>query len=252
MKHQLLLVDIDDTLTQNLGMPPREFIPSQRLSSAVNKAIRKTAISFCTGRDKDTVTKICLKLKIKSPQIIEGGAKIINSNGKTLWAKYISIISVTKIFKIIKKNIRYFSVLINGKEIVNTIPTTDLNKITAILLLDLSKKQAKLIVQKLTSYQDIAFSVNNFKTGKTIYITNKLGTKAHGVKKLLEMLKVNKKYVIGVGDGNNDKAFLSECGLKLAMGNAETEVKKMADYIAPNVKNDGVAHIIEKFILAKS
>lgn len=39
------------------------------------------------------------------------------------------------------------------------------------------------------------------------------------------------------------------CGFKVAMGNAVDEVKAIADYIAPPVEEDGVADVIEKFIL---
>ena len=39
------------------------------------------------------------------------------------------------------------------------------------------------------------------------------------------------------------------CGLKVAMGNAIPELKEIADYVAPSVDDDGVADVIEKFIL---
>jgi hydroxymethylpyrimidine pyrophosphatase-like HAD family hydrolase len=39
------------------------------------------------------------------------------------------------------------------------------------------------------------------------------------------------------------------CGFKIAMGNANEELKQIADYVAPSVEEDGVAHIVEKFIL---
>lgn len=39
------------------------------------------------------------------------------------------------------------------------------------------------------------------------------------------------------------------CGLKVAMGNAVKELKEIADFIAPTVEQDGLATVIEKFIL---
>ena len=38
-------------------------------------------------------------------------------------------------------------------------------------------------------------------------------------------------------------------GLGVAMGNAEEFVKKQADYITLSNEEDGVAHVIEKFVL---
>lgn len=43
--------------------------------------------------------------------------------------------------------------------------------------------------------------------------------------------------------------LLMACGLRVAMGNAVEDLKAIADYIAPPVENDGVADVIEKFIL---
>lgn len=39
------------------------------------------------------------------------------------------------------------------------------------------------------------------------------------------------------------------CGLKVAMGNAVQDLKEIADYIAPSVDEDGIADVIEKFVL---
>ena len=51
-----------------------------------------------------------------------------------------------------------------------------------------------------------------------------------------------------VGDGYNDFPLLLAGGLKVAMGNAVSDLKKIADYIAPTVDEDGVATVIEKFL----
>lgn len=249
MKYQLIIADVDGTLAPNLGMPPREFVPSQRLLNAVSEAKTKQVnLSLCTGRDKDTVMKICKTLALQSPQIIEGGAKIIDHIGKTLWVKYINIDSINKIFELLRKTITAFSVVVDGGEMMDIVPTSNLDKITAVLWYDLSKEKAEEIKQELSSRSDLAFIVNNDRAGNTVYITDKFGTKAHGVAKLFEILNLRKEETIGIGDGNNDTSLLLGCGLKIAMGNSVQEVKEIADYVAPDVSNDGVAHVIEKFV----
>ncbi|MBI4226134.1 HAD hydrolase family protein [Candidatus Roizmanbacteria bacterium] len=47
------------------------------------------------------------------------------------------------------------------------------------------------------------------------------------------------------------KHILLSCGLRIAMGNAVQELKDIAHYIVPDVKHDGVAYVIEKFVLKK-
>ncbi|MBX4181389.1 HAD hydrolase family protein, partial [Candidatus Parcubacteria bacterium] len=51
------------------------------------------------------------------------------------------------------------------------------------------------------------------------------------------------------GDARNDTPLLNVCGLRIAMGNADDKLKRIAHYIAPSVEDDGVAHVVEKFIL---
>lgn len=77
----------------------------------------------------------------------------------------------------------------------------------------------------------------------------KKATKKHAVLEVARHLNIKTEEIIGVRDGHNDLSLLMACGLKIAMGNAVREIKSIADYIAPSVEEDGVAHVIEKFIL---
>jgi hypothetical protein len=56
-------------------------------------------------------------------------------------------------------------------------------------------------------------------------------------------------YVESVRFGYNDFSMMMACRLKVAMGNAVPELKEIAHYIAPSVDNDGVADVIERFVL---
>ena len=40
-------------------------------------------------------------------------------------------------------------------------------------------------------------------------------------------------------------------GLGVAIGNALDEIKEVSDYIAPDNDHEGVAHVIEKFMLGR-
>jgi len=82
------------------------------------------------------------------------------------------------------------------------------------------------------------------------YITHKEATKHYAAKELAKILGIDTSEMIGVGDARNDVPLLHICGLKVAMGNADNKLKKIAHYIAPSVDEDGVAHIVEKFILS--
>lgn len=55
---------------------------------------------------------------------------------------------------------------------------------------------------------------------------------------------------IAIGDSENDLSMILEAGLGVAMANAEEHIKAAADYITErNAEENGVAEVIEKFIL---
>jgi Cof subfamily protein (haloacid dehalogenase superfamily) len=74
-------------------------------------------------------------------------------------------------------------------------------------------------------------------------------TKGHGVARLAKHLGVSRSATIAVGDNENDLAMVEWAGLGVAMGNATPEVKAIAGWVAPPVSEDGVAAVVERFIL---
>ena len=60
---------------------------------------------------------------------------------------------------------------------------------------------------------------------------------------------INQSEMIAIGDGFNDASMLEYAGLGVAMGNAPAAIKAMCQYIAPSNDEDGVAAVIERFIL---
>ena len=55
--------------------------------------------------------------------------------------------------------------------------------------------------------------------------------------------------VIACGDGLNDLSMICYAGLGVAMANAQPEVKEAADAVTLSNDEDGVAEVIERYIL---
>jgi hydroxymethylpyrimidine pyrophosphatase-like HAD family hydrolase len=55
--------------------------------------------------------------------------------------------------------------------------------------------------------------------------------------------------VIAIGDSGNDLSMIEFAGLGVAMGNASNEIKAQADFVTDTNMNDGVAMVVEEFIL---
>ncbi len=75
--------------------------------------------------------------------------------------------------------------------------------------------------------------------------------KAEALKKLEALLNVKREEIIAVGDDLIDLEMIAYAGLGVCMANGADAVKAVADYIAPGNDEDGVADVIEKFILSK-
>lgn len=73
--------------------------------------------------------------------------------------------------------------------------------------------------------------------------------KGAGVSAIANQLGFDSNEVICVGDAGNDLDMIRYAGLGVAMGNAVDDVKSEADYITHTNEEDGVAHVIEKFML---
>jgi Cof subfamily protein (haloacid dehalogenase superfamily) len=65
-----------------------------------------------------------------------------------------------------------------------------------------------------------------------------------------ELLGLRAENVMAIGDNFNDLEMLSYAGLGIAMGDAPEPVKAIAQWVAPNVEQDGAAVAIQKFLLA--
>jgi Cof subfamily protein (haloacid dehalogenase superfamily) len=75
--------------------------------------------------------------------------------------------------------------------------------------------------------------------------------KGKGVNILADYLGIKHENVIVFGDGDNDYEMIKNAGLGIAMGNATTKVKKIADYITTSVGEDGIKNALEHFGLIK-
>ncbi|MDF2487018.1 MAG: yidA [Herbinix sp.] len=73
--------------------------------------------------------------------------------------------------------------------------------------------------------------------------------KGAGVSAIAKHLGLKREEVICVGDAGNDLAMIQYAGLGVAMGNATCELKSEADFITHSNEEDGVASVIEKFML---
>ncbi|MBP7176129.1 MAG: HAD family phosphatase [Thermoclostridium sp.] len=266
MKYRLLAVDIDGTLLNN----KREI--TQRTKKAIHQTIDKGVIfTISSGRPIQGVEIITKQLEVDIPVITYNGAMVITGNSKNI---------------IYSCNMRQEDVLLVerlGTERNTTIAIWSDNQLfvnrldeRAVKYSQLSGTQPKLYkdvhkliqkgIHKLLWYDTVerihAFekemhelvgSSVNFHTSQPIFLefVDVNASKAIALEKLGEHYRISREEMIAIGDGFNDLSMIEYAGLGVAMENAPEEIKKLADCVTLSNENDGVAYIIEQFILTE-
>lgn len=248
MKYKALICDVDGTLVPN----KKEGMPSQKVIDTIVKAADKIYIGVATARSYWQISHILDIIPFSAPCIITGGAQVIDPKTRKTFVEHpLAIEDVLTVVEIGK-----------GMGIAFTIADRDGEKPFAKETLSekpLDMYTSAISEEKAEHFMRIVSHISTIATYKTltwtdeeavhVTIANPKASKNDGVLEVCRLLNIYPHEVIGIGEGHNDFSLLMACGLKVAMGDAVEDVQAIADYIAPTVAEDGVAHVIEKFIL---
>lgn len=247
MKYKALILDLDGTTIPNII----EALPSEKVTQAIHKAKNKIHISVATGRPLFIAEKILSHLDLSGPCILNNGTQLYDPTTKTMIKETAhDKEAVTKIIDIFQKyNVKFG--IFDGNDDTDFDKNTIPEKILSIYAPDVAPDKVDEIVSELNKIPHvIGQKIKSWNDGFiSIDVTHIDATKLHGIVEIKKLLHLKQEEIIGVGDSYNDFPLLMACGLKIAMGNAVPELKAIADFIAPSVEEDGVATVIEKFIL---
>ncbi|WP_157159901.1 Cof-type HAD-IIB family hydrolase [Brachyspira pilosicoli] len=93
-----------------------------------------------------------------------------------------------------------------------------------------------LINSSSSRWHPIFFDVNIKNIGKHV-----------GIDKVIEHYGIKLEETIAFGDGENDISMIKHAHIGVAMGNADTRVKEIANYITDDVDNDGVYKALKHY-----
>ena len=180
---------------------------------------------------------------------------------------------------IIAKNLRYNVLFYNSEnaskpaekktkinvtqDVYNYIKSSSFNEFSKITICDSNKVIFDSIIHKLRRISNIEvldvahMSRKLIKSGTEEYamkyyyteISSKNVDKWSAIAYLINKLSISPNEVIAIGDNINDKTMLENAGLGVAMENSAPYIKEFADVITSDNNSDGVAKVIEKYIL---
>lgn len=73
--------------------------------------------------------------------------------------------------------------------------------------------------------------------------------KASGLRAALDIMRLSPHNVVGVGDAENDHAFLSICECGVAVANALASIKEQADWVTDGARGAGVVQLIDRLLV---
>jgi len=73
--------------------------------------------------------------------------------------------------------------------------------------------------------------------------------KAASIERLAQLLNISREEVIAVGNAGNDLSMVRYAGLGVWVDNVDPDLRHEADLIVSSNNNDGVAEVVERFIL---
>jgi len=100
----------------------------------------------------------------------------------------------------------------------------------------------------LSAIRDLGLNLQITFNKGTIIVLPAGVTKASGLRGALAQLGLSPLNCIGVGDAENDLAFLDVCGLPVAVANAVPSVKERAAFVTTGTRGSGVAELIDQLL----
>lgn len=269
LKYKLVAIDMDGTLLNSKNEV------SERTKKAIEKAkVQGTHIVIATGRILKSALHYSEFLGLENPIVACNGAIIVDESKNIIYeqsikrdkvrdiinvaksegvyfhfydkSSFYSNIRVEKILKLYNEGSKTMDIDVNiFKDVEEIMEIKDLN-VYKFIFIDDNRDKLERLRMKIDDLGNINTSsswINN------IEVMGPNVSKGAALKELCGILNLKPEEVIAIGDNENDLSMLKFAGLGVAMGNGNESIKKYSDYTTDSNDEDGVAKVIEKFIL---
>ncbi|MHA0857167.1 Cof-type HAD-IIB family hydrolase [Paenibacillus sp. CMAA1364] len=262
--YKLIAIDIDDTLIND----NKDVLPSTQ--KALEQAVAKdVVVTLATGRAYASAQHVARQLGLNVPIITYQGALIKNLlDEKVLYECFVPTDAARKLFDYCIEHDLHVQTYIDDKlyareENQKLIDYCGLNGTPFYIEPDFAKlveqPTPKMLIIDDPAYLDEIAPILRELLGDQVHITkskphfleimHRDGTKGHALRFLAKHFNVGISETIAIGDSWNDHEMLEAAGLGVAMGNSIDALKEIADYITLSNNEDGIAQVLEKFVL---
>jgi Cof subfamily protein (haloacid dehalogenase superfamily) len=265
MPYRLVAMDLDDTLLTD------ELTISEATQRSMAEAIARGAhLTIATGRMFASAQKIARQLGLNVPIVTYQGSLIKNlMDEEVLYERSVPAEAAVQIYEFCQKYGMHVQTYIDDKLYVQADNEkiqgyAKMSNVPYIVEPDFMPiithpKQTKLVVIDEADRLDRLMPEIREKLGPDIHMTkskphflefmHREGTKGHALRFLAAHYGIPMEETIGMGDAMNDREMIEAAGLGVAMANAVPALKEIADYVTLSNNEDGVKHVLDKFVL---
>ncbi|MBM7572393.1 HAD superfamily hydrolase (TIGR01484 family) [Aquibacillus albus] len=238
---RLIALDMDGTLLNSNDKIPKEN--REAIHCAHEKGVK---VILSTGRHYHTSHKFADELGLSSYLITGNGSEIWTTSGELIDRQLLDVALVEQLVGLHKKHQTWAWMASTDKIWRGEIPDNLEDYEWLKFGFDTNDEETKqLLMDELSRNEQ--FELSNSST--TNIEVNALGiNKAVAIKKVCERMDIRMDQVMAVGDSLNDIKMIKEAGLGIAMGNAQEEVKKSADWVTSSNDDCGVAYAINHWV----
>jgi Cof subfamily protein (haloacid dehalogenase superfamily) len=262
---KLVAVDCDDTLLD------KDLSISQENYRAITEAAaRGVMVTLATGRMFQSCLPYAEHLDLKGPLIVYNGALVKDRRGNVWSCQTIPKDIALEIAHLAMLHRLCLNVYVQDRlyvsslnemvdyyvSVANVTPHVvgdlaafiqDSDEPTKLLFVDEEERIAALAVlirQGFSEVLEITSSKSRF-----LELMSKGVSKGEALLRVSKALGFSKDEIMAIGDSHNDLSMLQVAGIGVAVGNAVSELKEIADYVSLPHDYAGVAHAIDKFVL---
>jgi Cof subfamily protein (haloacid dehalogenase superfamily) len=265
--YKLIAIDIDDTLLND------EHRISPGTKAALEEAVANgVTVTLATGRMYASARNVGAQLGLNVPLITYQGSLVKNAtDGKVLYERSVPKEAVHFLFQYAEENGLHLQAYYDDKLYVKekndkSEAYAALSKIPYEVYPNFEELAEKpntklLMIDEPDKLDEVAADLRS-KLGADVHITKSKpnflefihaeGTKGHALQALADHFGYDISQTIAIGDSWNDKELIETAGLGVAMANAIEPLKKIANYITLSNNEDGVKHVVDKFIFARA
>nr|WP_263327544.1 Cof-type HAD-IIB family hydrolase [Neobacillus sp. Marseille-Q6967] len=242
VKIKLIALDMDGTLLND------QHEVSEANRQAIKEAQEKGVyVVLSTGRSLRTCKEHAESLELTSFLVTVNGSEIWDSSGELVERNFVKPENIHWMWELTKHHNTKFWAISTENNYFNEMPE-DIHGIQWLKFgFNVDDDAVREAIMKQLQEKGEFELTNSTPTNIEV---NPIGiNKAKGLKLVCERLGIGMNNVMSVGDSLNDLAMIQEAGLGIAMGNAQEQVKKAADWVTATNNEDGVAIAIRKWVL---